>query len=132
VGAEPKLEMRQLDVEECLELLEAGTHGRLAFLSDGQPDILPVNYRFHGGAVVFRTGRGRLLDIIHLTSAAFEIDAVAGEGAWSVIVRGKAEEATDPADLEQLRELPLQPWASGERDHYLRILPRSITGRRLG
>lgn len=122
-------EIRQLSVEECLEHLEMGVYGRVAFVADGEPDILPVNYRFYGGAVVFRTGRGRLLDLVHQGAAAFEIDGTDEHGAWSVVVRGKAEEASDPTDLRGLRRLPLEPWAAGDRDHYMRILPRAITGR---
>lgn len=122
-------QIRPLSVDECMDRLELSAYGRVAFVVDGEPDILPVNYRFHGGAVVFRTGRGRLLDLVHHAAAAFEIDGVTEEGAWSVVVRGKAEEAADPADLEALRRLPLEPWAQGERDHYMRILPRVITGR---
>lgn len=124
-------QIRALSVEECLERLQLGVYGRVAFIVDGEPDILPVNYRFYGGAVVFRTGRGRLLDLVHHSAAAFEIDGATEDGAWSVVVRGKAEEAADPTDLESLRRLPLEPWAGGDRDHYMRILPGAITGRRI-
>lgn len=129
--AATKTTVEELDVDHCLTLLERGTFGRLAFVSDGQPDILPINYCYHAGTVVFRTGRGRLLDIVHLTSVAFEIDGVDEVGAWSVVVRGRAQEATNPDDIAVLRELPLYPLAPGEREHYLRILPGVITGRRL-
>lgn len=123
--------VEELDIDRCLTLLERGTLGRLAFLTDGQPDVAPINYRYHAGAVVFRTGRGRLLDIVHLASAAFEVDGIDEDGPWSVVVRGRVQEATVPEDIELLRSLPLRPMAPGERDHYVRILPRVITGRRL-
>jgi hypothetical protein len=28
-------------------------------------------------------------------------------------------------------DMRLQPWAPGDRDHYVRILPTAITGRRI-
>ena len=57
-------------------------------------------------------------------------DAAARTG-WSVIVRGEITEVTDPAELARLRELPLRAWAPGARDHYVRILPAVLTGRRI-
>jgi hypothetical protein len=46
-------------------------------------------------------------------------------------VRGEITEVTDPAELARLRGLPLRPWAPGARDHYVRILPAVLTGRRI-
>lgn len=130
----PPTGLEELSVDECLDLLERSYLGRLAFVRDGVPQLLPVNYRFHEGSVVFRTAYGALLDTVHLSRVAFEIDTLdpATHSGWSVVVHGKAEEVTDPAELERLRELPLRPWAPGRRDHYVRILASAITGRRAG
>jgi hypothetical protein len=46
-----------------------------------------------------------------------------------VIVCGEITEVTDPDELARLREL--RPWAAGARDHYARILPAVLTGRRI-
>lgn len=49
---------RRLDVipvEECLQLLESRSIGRLAFVQGGRPEVRLVNYRWHEGAVVLRT-----------------------------------------------------------------------------
>jgi hypothetical protein len=48
-----------------------------------------------------------------------------------VIVRGEITEVTDPAELARLRTLPLRVQAPGARDHYVRILPAVLTGRRI-
>jgi uncharacterized protein len=48
-----------------------------------------------------------------------------------VVVRGRAGEAAEPTDLERLRALPLYPWAPGAKARYVRIRPRSVTGRRI-
>ena len=47
---------------------------------------------------------------------------------WSA---GEAIEVTDPDELARVRELPLYPWAPGAKTHYVRILPASLTGRRI-
>lgn len=38
---------------------------------------------------------------------------------------------TDPAELEQVTALGITPWAGGERDTYVRLTAREITGRRI-
>lgn len=55
-----------------------------------------------------------------------DIDPVRQTG-WTVLVQGRASEVT-PWEREDLR---LRPWAPGKKDHWVRIVPDSITGRRL-
>lgn len=123
----------KLSVDECLELLGRSYLGRLAFIEGGKPQLYPLNYRFHEGTVVFRTGWGRLLDAVHGQPVVFEIDGVDDEyhAGWSVAVHGRAEELWRPEELESARRLPLRPWAPGDRDHYVRIDPTAMTGRRI-
>lgn len=64
--------LHPLTVDECLRLLESRSVGRIAFVDDGDPQVLPVNYRVHEGAIVFRTHYGPLLDAVHLSPGAFE------------------------------------------------------------
>ncbi|HET9539484.1 MAG TPA: pyridoxamine 5'-phosphate oxidase family protein, partial [Candidatus Limnocylindria bacterium] len=51
------------------------------------------------------------------------------ETGWSVLVRGVAREVTDVHERARLARLPLHPWAPGERDRWLRVVPTSVTGR---
>lgn len=125
--------LEPLDVDECLRLLGTRYLGRIAYIKDQRPEILPVNYRLHEGAIVIRTTYGALLDACHLATVAFEVDEddLTDRSGWSVVVQGRAEEIWHEGDLERARELPLRPWAPQPRDHYLRILPGRITGRRI-
>jgi uncharacterized protein len=122
-----------LDVDECLSRLAGHYLGRLAFEVDGKPQIIPFNYLLHEGAVVLRTELGTLLDTIVGRPVAFEVDEVDVEfhDGWSVVVHGRAEEVWEPEELDRLRQLPLRPWAPGDRAHYVRILSTAITGRRI-
>lgn len=127
---------RRLDVisvEECLQLLESRSIGRIAFVDHGRPQVRPVNYRFHEGSVVLRTAHGTWLDTVHLAAVAFEVDAIDADyhTGWSVVVHGKGEEVWRPEELAAMRRLPLRPWAPGTREHYVRIHPAEITGRRI-
>jgi nitroimidazol reductase NimA-like FMN-containing flavoprotein (pyridoxamine 5'-phosphate oxidase superfamily) len=125
---------QELTVAECHRLL-AGQHiGRIAMVERGAPVIFPVTYLFHDDQIVFRTGEGtKLAAAGRQSSVAFEADAVDEDSrtGWSVLAQGKAAEVTEPAALASLRSLELTPWAPGDKRHYVRILPTSITGRRI-
>jgi nitroimidazol reductase NimA-like FMN-containing flavoprotein (pyridoxamine 5'-phosphate oxidase superfamily) len=130
----PNRRFEELTEDECRRLLAERHLGRLAIPDFGGPVIFPVNYVFDRDLVVFRTDPGSKLDAAtELESVAFEVDAAdeATRTGWSVVVRGTLAEITDPGDLARLRALPLYPWAPGEKSRYVRVRPRTITGRRI-
>ena len=133
--AEPRPgQVRELTKSECFELLAGGQLGRVAVTDDRGPVVFPVNYVLDRHTVVFRTEPGTKLDAAGRGSlACFEADGTdtVRRACWSVIVRGEITEVADPDELTRLRELPLRPWAPGARDHYARILPAALTGRRI-
>jgi len=49
-----------------------------------------------------------------------------------VLVKGRAVEITDADELRTARSLARSLWALGEKEHWIRIVPNEITGRRLG
>lgn len=120
-----------LDYDECVERLKNAQVGRVAFQADGEVQIFPVNYRWHDGAVVFRTAPGTKLDAAFFKKvAAFEIDGWDSvfETGWSVVVKGlvKAIDATP-----EMEELGLKPWAGPGRDDWVRLRPDEVTGRKI-
>lgn len=121
--------------DECLRLLADQQVGRLAVSVQGQPIIFPVNYVVDGDVVVFRSDPGTKLDGATLARVAFEIDHVNTElkQGWSVVVQGVGRYITDALDepAERRRNLPLETWAPGEKQHWVEILNPQITGRRL-
>lgn len=97
--------------------------------------MLPVNYTMDGEHVVFRTAPGSKLSAVGRAPVCFEIDAFdrGAHTGWSVVVHGRLEEVTDhhPAELGRLRATGLSPWLPVGRDHWLRIVPERISGRRI-
>lgn len=125
---------RELTKGECFELLAGQRLGRLAFVDERGPIVLPVNFVLDSRMVIIRTDEGTKLDIAsHGDRVAFEVDEIdaATGSAWSVLIRGEAIEVTDGLELARLSTLPLRPLAPGPKSHYVRILPASVTGRRI-
>jgi uncharacterized protein len=125
---------QELTRSECFDLLATEHLGRVAVVDDRGPVIFPVNFVLDRHTVVFRTGTGTKLSAASLgRRVGFEVDRAdpATHTGWSVLVRGEAVEVTDRAELARLRALPLQAWAPGARGHYVRILPATLTGRRI-
>jgi nitroimidazol reductase NimA-like FMN-containing flavoprotein (pyridoxamine 5'-phosphate oxidase superfamily) len=126
--------IEELTRSECFGLLAGGNLGRVAVVDNYGPVVFPVSFVLDRHTVVFRTQPGTKLHAAGRGSrVCFEVDGTdaAGRAAWSVIVRGEITEVTDPAELARLRALPLQVQAPGIRNHYLRILPAVLTGRRI-
>ena len=120
---------------ECDELLRQQSVGRIGFVVDGWPIVLPVNYTFDGDDIVIRTdARSKLAGETHWPApVVLEVDApiTVFKSGWSVLAHGIATEVRDREDLARLRALPLEPWAAGARDHWIRIRVVQMTGRRL-
>jgi Pyridoxamine 5'-phosphate oxidase len=49
--------LEELDEAECLRLISPGGIGRIAFSGRSGVTVLPVNYKLHQGAIVFRTAQ---------------------------------------------------------------------------
>ena len=101
---------------------------------DGRPLVFPVNFALDGSAVVLRTDEGTKLRrararLRSRSSATTSIACTTPVGACSSPV--DAEEVHEPAEVARLEQLPLGPWCPGPKPVWLRIRPRTITGRRI-
>lgn len=121
---------RQLTEDECWERLSQAPYGRIASAAAGEIDIFPVNHRTDGRSIVFRTSAGtKLLELTIRSSVAFEIDGYDDREAFSVVVKGIAEEFDRDADVIAAERLGVNPWAPEEKDRWVRITPTSVGGR---
>lgn len=134
-ATEPAVRIEELSIDECLRLLAGERFGRLAGVADGRPFIFPVNYAFANGSVVFRTAAGTKLSGSSFGRVVFEIDGVEPDErtGWSVVVEGVSSEINDSLDSAsaELRRLALEPWAPGEKPHWIALRPDGISGRRI-
>lgn len=123
----------ELDRNECLERLQRGAFlGRLAYVADGRPQIVPINYVADSESVTFCTAEGTKLNALAQGApVAFEIDDSRPlyHAGWSVVVTGTAQEVTDPDHLARLRSGPLKSWAVSPMAHWIRITIEGISGR---
>jgi len=121
----------ELPLAECYELLASRSVGRVAFVVEGAPRVVPVNHVVDGEDIVFRTSPHTELgrSMAH-GPVAFEVDDFDdfSQSGWSVLVQGSAQ-YEDP-DAVPTEERP-HPWAEGARGLIVRIRPRQVTGRRL-
>jgi nitroimidazol reductase NimA-like FMN-containing flavoprotein (pyridoxamine 5'-phosphate oxidase superfamily) len=132
--------IEELDEDQCLALIAPGGVGRIAYASRFGPAVLPVNYAIQDAAIVFRTAEHGPLDEDLRTgitdadyTVAFEIDSIdpAGKQGWSVLIQGPAHHVTG-AGQDAVRGAGVESWAPGDRELFVRIAPRRITGRRVG
>jgi uncharacterized protein len=129
-----RTDLEVMDRRACLGLLGSHRVGRVAVVSGGRPLIFPVNYVMDDGTVLFRTDPGTKLSGAHSQYyMSFEIDGIdehSHEG-WSVVVNGVGREVVEPNELARVQALPLMPWSPGDKQHWIRIRPETVTGRRI-
>ena len=135
-----KVVFGRLDEAECLRLIEPGGIGRLAFAGRFDLTVLPVNYRLHKGAILFRTAQDSTTDEDLRTGisnaeyrVAFEIDDfdMAKREGWSVLLQGPAHHLDSDEERAEAESAGVDTWPDGGREHYISIVPARITGRRI-
>jgi hypothetical protein len=122
----------ELSTSESWALLREAGVGRLAVVVDGHPDVFPVNHIVDNESVVFRSAAGTKLAGCAGHPVAFEVDGYDAEtaSAWSVVVKGEAQHVNRLYDMLEVIELPLFPWHTAPKAHFIRIEPHCVTGRR--
>jgi len=132
--------MEELDEAECLRLISPGGVGRIAFTSRMGLSIFPVNYKLFEGTIVFRTAQDSPMGEDLRTGiagaefkVAFEIDQIdeAMREGWSVLIQGAAHHVDSETERETAMQSGVQPWPGGRREHFVRIIPSRIAGRRI-
>ena len=119
-------------MNQCWDRIRTAEIGRLAVITGGQPEIFPINFVVDHGSVVFRTAEGtKLAAALAGGPVAFEVDGYDDRlgSAWSVVLKGRAVQLESIEEVLASEELPLFPWQSGEKNHFMRIEPAQTSGR---
>ena len=132
--------MEELDEQECRRLISLGVIGRIAYVGRYDLTVLPVNYRLVDGDILFRTARDSMTGEDLRTGragaeyrVAFEVDHFdeSTQQGWSVLIQGPAHHADSEDERAAAEAAGVRPWPGGEKDHFIRITPVRITGRRV-
>ena len=116
----------------CWRLISRVAVGRVGFVFDGEPFVLPVNCAVVDGKIAFRTAGDSMLHTLGGgVRVAFEADHVdpVAESGWSVLVRGNLWEVSDEEMRRRLIGATNHPWAPGPIDRWMIIFPSVVSGR---
>ena len=128
--------LEEIGDAECWQLLATQAVGRVAVIVGHYPLVFPVNYALSEKSILYRTGPGTKLHSIHRSNVTFEVDSIdpVHRSGWSVMVKGVAQELNADRQRAAVSQAELggaNPWAPGQRDHFIRILADEVTGRRI-
>ena len=126
--------LRQMSRDECLQLMKSVPVGRIVYTRQALPAVELVNFAVDNGDIILRTDHsGKLAAATRGAVVAFEADRLDYDRrvGWSVTIVGQSQEVTDPDEVGRLEQIGLSPWAPGERQHFIRIRPGILNGRRL-
>ncbi|WP_291048497.1 pyridoxamine 5'-phosphate oxidase family protein [Herbiconiux sp.] len=119
-----------LSEQECWQRLSENTLGRLVVNAGGEIDVFPVNYVVSDGVLYLRTAPGtKLLELTIHPDVVFEIDHVDDRAAYSVVVKGPAEELQQQSEIDTADALPLVPFLPTLKYRWVRIRPATLSGR---
>jgi|SRR6185437_10249336 len=126
--------LEPLSPGECMRLIGQVSLGRIVYTRQALPAVELVNFALDGGDIIIRTdSSGKLAAATRGAVVAFEADSVdAGDHTgWSVTIVGYSQAVTDGEEIRHLERVELNPWAPGNRDHFIRISPSIVNGRRI-
>jgi len=124
-----------LSADECWEMIGVAaltSVGRVGFGAPEGQQILPVNFAVARRSIVVRTSESSMLHRLGTgVDVAFEVDHLqpAHRTGWSVLVHGRMWPVQQPDEVVADDLLHLHPWAAGDRDCWVRIVPGAVSGR---
>jgi uncharacterized protein len=127
--------LEDLSRDECLRLVGQVRLGRIVYTRQALPAVELVNFTLDDGDIVIRMDSGgKLAAATRSAVVAFEADSLdsATHTGWSVTIVGNSRAVTDSVEIRRLEQVGLVPWAPGKRDHFVRLSPAIVNGRRIG
>jgi nitroimidazol reductase NimA-like FMN-containing flavoprotein (pyridoxamine 5'-phosphate oxidase superfamily) len=115
-----------LSADEIEDVLRNEVIGRIGFLSEGWPCVVPITYVYDGGDYIyFHSTEGEKTDAMRKDGrVCFEVEQIRAMGNWrTVMARGTVEKLAIDDEDEQAMELLARKFAwsgpgSGARDRH--------------
>ena len=97
--------IRPLSDEKARQLLRSCHFARLACLVDGEPYVVPINYKFENDCIYCHSLPGKKIEgLRRYPLACVQVDKIKSDLHWkSVIAFGKYEEVVDPTERNSIR-----------------------------
>lgn len=130
--AAPPSDLDELSEGTSMGLIATRTVGRLAYIEDDAPHIVPINYRVHDDTVFIRSLPGhKLAAASRHDRVCLEIDEIdeRRRGGWSVVAHGTLELIEDPSVLAAAWDDAPDPWIGSTEHRWLRLVIDHVTGR---
>lgn len=101
------LKVKDMAMGEIQALLLRVGFGHLGCTRDNHPYVVPMHYAYDGQDIYFLTTEGTKTEFIAANSeVCFQVEEITDAASWrSVMVIGKAQRLTDPAELESAMQL---------------------------
>lgn len=100
--------IKDLNTTEGLKVLKENYTGRLAFIAQGRPYVLPITYFYDepNNAIISYTGNGHKLNAMRLNnSVSLQVDKIESANNWqSVLIHGVFEELSGSDARYQLHQ----------------------------
>jgi len=103
-----------LSVEQARQLLRSCHFARLACVINGDPYVIPINYKFENDFINCHSLPGKKIEGLRKhPRACVQVDEIKSDLCWkSVLAFGNYEEVVDPTERDQilgslLREFPM-------------------------
>jgi nitroimidazol reductase NimA-like FMN-containing flavoprotein (pyridoxamine 5'-phosphate oxidase superfamily) len=122
-----------LSEDECWAQLQTRELARIAWNASAGPEIVPVNYVTHDGAIWIRTtAHSSIAEQVDESPVALEIDDFdpGTHVGWSVVVHGRAEAVYHEEQVPE-HVKSLKAWAAGVRPLWVQVRAHLVTGKRL-
>ena len=126
--------LMSLSDEACSSRLASTTIGRLGLVVAGKPEVFPVCHVYLDGCVYVPTNEGtKMHGALEWPWVGFEVDGIEvdGSSAWSVMVSGRVEEVTDPAEIARVAALQRVAFRADGSVRWIRIIATKVTGRQI-
>ncbi|NHF59615.1 flavin mononucleotide-binding protein [Flavobacteriaceae bacterium TP-CH-4] len=88
--------IKDMELKECKSVLSKNYIGRIGYISQGSPDILPMTFYYHpdqNSIISYSSEGGKIMAMRNNSSVSFQVDDIVSGNEWrSVLVRGEFEE----------------------------------------